>query len=78
MRAFFRFMASPAGRVTRAVAGVALMLIGLFLVEGPVTWVLEMVGLAVLLAGLFDFCIFAPLFRLPFMGPRLREALQEE
>jgi hypothetical protein len=78
MEAVFEFLAGPAGRVVRVVAGVALILVGLFLVEGPVSWVLEMVGLVPLLAGVFDFCVFAPLFGLPFVGSRLRQALQEK
>jgi hypothetical protein len=34
------------------------------------------VGLVPLLAGLFDRCVFAPLFGLPFAGPELRKSLQ--
>lgn len=77
MRGLFTFLASPAGRVTRIVAGVALILIGLFVVDGPISWVLEMVGLVPLLAGVFDFCVFAPLAGLPFVGSKLREELQK-
>lgn len=78
MRALFGFLASPFGRVVRIVAGVALILVGLFVIEGPLSWALEMVGLIPLLAGVFDFCVFAPLFGLPFVGSRLRQALQEK
>lgn len=77
MRGMFRFLASPAGRVTRILAGVALILIGLFLIEGPLSWVLEMVGLVPIAAGIFDFCVFAPLASLPFVGSKLREELQK-
>lgn len=78
MKALFGFLASPLGRVVRIVAGLALILIGLFVIEGPLTWAFEMVGLVPLLAGVFDFCVFAPLFGLPFVGTRLRQALQEK
>lgn len=77
MRGMFGFLASPAGRVIRILAGVALILIGLFVVEGPLSWVLEMVGLVPLAAGVFDFCVFAPLAGLPFVGSKLREELQK-
>lgn len=77
MKALFSFLASTAGRVVRIVAGIALIAIGLFVVKGPASWVLEMVGLVPLLAGLFDFCVFAPLAGLPFTGSDLREALQK-
>jgi hypothetical protein len=76
MNAFFSFMASPAGRLTRVIAGLALILIGLLALGGVGGWILAIVGLVPLLAGLFDRCVFAPLFGLPFVGPRLREALQ--
>jgi hypothetical protein len=77
MDAVFRFMASIGGRVARALVGVALILIGLLVVQGFWSWVLEIVGLVMVLAGLLDFCIFAPLFGLPLAGPELRKAPQE-
>jgi hypothetical protein len=76
MRAVFSFLASSAGRVVRVVAGIILIALGLFVVEGPASWVLEMLGLVPLIAGLFDFCVFAPLAGLPFVGSALREALR--
>lgn len=76
MKAFFRFIASPAGRILRVVAGLALILIGWLALEGTGGWILAIVGLVPLAAGLFDWCVFAPLFGLPFVGPRLREAVQ--
>jgi hypothetical protein len=76
MNAFFGFMASTAGRLTRIIAGLALILIGLLAIGGIWGWILAIVGLVPLLAGLFDRCVFAPLFGLPFVGPRLRQALE--
>lgn len=78
MDAVFSFLAGSAGRLIRALAGLALILIGLFLVSGTGGWIIAIIGLAPLLAGVFDFCIFAPLFGLPFVGPRLRERLGQE
>lgn len=76
MNTLFGFLASPAGRVTRIIAGLALILIGLLALGGTWGWILAIVGLVPLLAGLFDRCVFAPLFGLPFVGDRLRQALQ--
>ena len=76
MKAVFRFLASSAGRVVRAVAGLALVVVGLAVVGGTIGWILAIVGLVPLLAGLFDRCVFAPLFGLPFAGPRLRQTLE--
>jgi hypothetical protein len=76
MKGIFRFLASSAGRVVRAVAGLALIVVGLAVVGGIVGWILAIVGLVPLVAGLFDWCFLAPLFGLPFAGPRLRQTLE--
>jgi hypothetical protein len=47
-------------------------------VGGVGGWILAIVGLVPLAAGLFDWCVFAPLFGLPFVGPRLRQALADK
>ncbi len=77
MKGLFRFLASPAGRITRIVVGLALVLIGPLVVQGTVGWILAIIGLVPLLAGIFDRCVFAPLFGLPFVGAPLRKALQD-
>jgi hypothetical protein len=77
MNAFFRFIAGPAGRLIRVIAGVALIVIGLWLIEGVVGWILALVGLVPLFAGIFDRCVFAPLFGLPFDGVQLRRDVDE-
>ena len=58
------------------IAGI-LILVGLLVVQGTLGWILAIVGLVPLLAGLFDRCIFAPLFSLPFAGPGLRQAVKD-
>lgn len=72
MDELFAFLASTAGRVIRILAGIALIVVGIVWVQGVWGWVLAIVGLVPLLAGLFDWCVFAPLFGLPFHGDRLR------
>jgi hypothetical protein len=70
---FAKFMASAAGRILRIVAGIALMLIGVFVLNNVAGYILAAVGLVPLVAGVFDFCIFAPLFGAPFNGQAIRE-----
>lgn len=65
---FAQFMSSPFGRALRVIAGIALILVGLFVTTGTVQIILIVVGLVPLIAGLFNFCVFAPLFGGPFMG----------
>ena len=72
MNPFVRFMASPTGRITRLVAGAALVAWGLLGLGGTVGIVVAVVGLVPLLAGTFDVCVFSPLFGGPFKGPEIR------
>lgn len=72
MNPFVKFMASPAGRITRFVAGIVLVALGLLVMHGVGGIIVTIVGLVPLLAGLFDFCVFAPLFGAPMSGPKIR------
>jgi len=76
MNAFFRFMSNNTGRVVRIVAGLLLIVMGLFWVQGTGGWILAIVGLVPFLAGAFDKCVFAPLFGHPFDGPQLRKKVE--
>lgn len=53
-------------------SGIVLILWGLLGLAGTTGIVLAVVGLVPLLAGLFDFCVFAPLFGAPLSGPQIR------
>jgi hypothetical protein len=72
MNPFVSFMASPAGRITRIVAGLVLIAWGLLGLTGTGGLVVAVVGMVPLVAGLFDFCVFAPLFGAPLAGPKIR------
>lgn len=72
MNPFIKFMVSTAGRITRIVAGVALIAIGLLAIGGTGGIIVAVIGALPLVAGLFDFCVFAPLFGAPFSGPKAR------
>jgi Inner membrane protein YgaP-like, transmembrane domain len=69
---FCTFMASTAGRITRVVAGVVLIALGLLVLKGTAGIIVAVIGLVPLAAGLFDFCVFAPLFGCPMSGPKIR------
>lgn len=76
MEGFFNFISSGAGRWTRIIAGLIIITAGIMVVKGTGGIILAIVGLLPLLAGIFDWCIFAPLFGLPFIGGSLRKAVQ--
>ena len=76
MTAFFRFIASPTGRVVRIVAGLILVALGIWWMPGIGGWLVAIIGLVPLVAGAIDRCVFAPLFGLPFVGKQLRQALE--
>lgn len=74
--AFFKFMSSMAGRVLRGVVGGVLFLLGILMASAnPGMLIAVALGFVVMSAGVLDFCIFAPLARKPFMGQKLRDAL---
>ena len=75
MSPFVKFMISPTGRILRIVAGLALILWGLMGLGGATGIIVAIVGAVPMLAGLFDFCVFAPLFGGHLSGPKNR-ALQ--
>lgn len=72
MNPFVSFMASTSGRVVRVLAGLGLLIWGLFGLGSTVGIVVAIVGLVPLVAGVFDFCVFAPLFGNPLSGARIR------
>ena len=72
--AFAKFMASTAGRLLRIVAGIALILVGFFMLNGIAAYVVAVIGVVPLVAGLLDFCIFALLVGAPLSGKAIREA----
>ena len=77
MNPFVKFMQTPAGRVARIVAGVALLGAGLIVIGGTTGYAVAVVGLVPAAAGLFDRCLMAPFFGVPFSGARIR-ALNRE
>lgn len=72
MNPIIAFMASAAGRIVRIVAGLALILWGWLGMGDTIGLIVAVVGALPLLAGLFDFCVFAPLFGAPLSGAKIR------
>ena len=72
MNPFIKFMASTTGRIARIIAGIALVAWGLLGLTGTAGIIVAIIGLVPLLAGIFDVCVFAPLFRNPFKGSEIR------
>jgi hypothetical protein len=72
MNPFITFMASPTGRIVRIAAGLALVVWGLLGLSSAAGILVIVIGAVPLLAGLFDFCVFAPLFGSPLSGSKIR------
>ncbi len=72
MNPIVSFLASTTGRIVRIVAGIALIALGLVGLGGTIGITVAVVGALPLLAGLFDFCVFAPLFGAPLSGLQIR------
>ena len=67
-----KFLASSTGRWVRIIAGAVLIVLGLLVIQGTVGIIVAVIGLVPLAAGVFDFCVFAPLFGAPFSGKQIR------
>ena len=72
MNPFISFMASTAGRILRAVVGIVLLYVGWVVMGGTGGIILALVGVVMIAAGVFDFCLFAPLFGNPLSGKKIR------
>jgi len=72
MNPFISFLASSTGRIVRIVAGIILVAWGWFGLAGTIGAIMAFIGFVPLLAGIFDFCVFAPLFGAPLSGPKIR------
>ncbi len=72
MNPIVSFLASGTGRLVRVVAGLILVAWGLLGLHGTIGTVVAVIGLVPLVAGAFDFCVFAPLFGAPLSGPKIR------
>jgi hypothetical protein len=72
MNPVITFLASGTGRIVRVVAGVILVAWGWFGLAGVTGTVVALIGLVPLVAGIFDFCVFAPLFGAPLSGSKIR------
>jgi len=70
---FSKFMASGTGRPLRIIAGAALIYLGFFVMKNTAGYIVGVIGIVPFLAGIFDFCVIAPLFGMPFMGKAIRE-----
>ena len=67
--ALLKFLGSQAGRWVRGIAGVALIVWGV----SANLIILTILGAVVAAAGIFDFCIFAPLAGKSMNGKKFRE-----
>ena len=72
MNPFISFMASNTGRVIRVAVGLVLAFWGWLGLGGAIGTIIGFIGLVPLAAGIFDFCVFAPLFGAPLSGPKIR------
>ena len=71
---FVRFMAGPAGRIIRIVAGLALLVWGLADRAGIPGAITAAVGVLGLLTGVLNVCVVSALLGGPFRGSRIRDS----
>jgi hypothetical protein len=72
MNLFIRFMASPAGRILRIVAGSAIIAWGMLAIGGDSGMLIAAVGTLPILTGALNICVVGPLMGAPFSGSKVR------
>jgi hypothetical protein len=77
MKSFVKFMVNSPGRWLRIIAGLILIAIGAFM-SPVINWTLIIIGLIPLSAGLFDFCLLAPLMGYFFSGKKTRATVNSQ
>jgi len=70
---FAQFMATNIGRLLRILAGMILVLVGLYVFAGGIRIISAILGLLLIAAGMFNFCFIAPLLGAPFWGKDLNK-----
>ncbi len=66
--AFAKFMAGSVGRGARIIAGLILVALGLLVIKDTAGIIIAVIGVVPILAGVFNFCLIAPLINAPFSG----------
>lgn len=73
--AFAKFMAKPAGRIIRIVAGIVLIVIALTMIaDQTLGIVVAVIGVVPILAGVFNVCLIGPIIGAPFSGRKALES----
>ena len=72
---FVKFMISIRGRMARVIAGLIILSLGVFVVQGALGVVLAIVALVPIAGGLFDFCTAGVALGYPFKGSEARQQL---
>ena len=67
---FAKFMATTTGRAIRIIAGLVMIVMGLFVMQDSTGVLIAIVGIAPLAAGIFNVCLVAPFIGAPFSGRR--------
>jgi uncharacterized membrane protein HdeD (DUF308 family) len=65
---FVAFMRSIAGRLLRIVVGVVMIWLALTQMQRPSSYVVAIIGVVPILAGLLNFCLLGPLFHVDLWG----------
>lgn len=72
---FLRFMTSVQGRLARILLGIAIISLGMLVVQGIPGNIMTVVGLVPIAGGLFDFCLVGAFMGYPLSGTKARRML---
>ncbi len=72
MKGFIKFMTNISGRIIRILIGLFLIAWGIYFSAITPNWILIIIGIIPFSAGIFNFCLVAPLFGYSLNGDKAR------
>lgn len=73
MKGLIKFMTSTIGRLTRIALGLVLIVWGVYYANFTPNWILIIIGIIPLSAGIFNFCLIAPIFGYSINGDKAKK-----
>lgn len=75
MKGFIKFMTGTIGRLIRIALGLILIVWGVYYSNVTPNWILIIIGIIPLSAGIFNFCLLSPIFGYSFNGDKAKSQI---
>lgn len=75
MKGLIKFMTGTMGRLTRIALGLVLIVWGVYYSNITPNWIFIIIGIIPLAAGIFNFCLIAPIFGYSFNSDKAKNQI---